>query len=361
MHHAVSTLIVVLLIVTYACAHTAWDLSTLQCTAGDVEILGPGTIINEPCQCIPGDFFNAKVNFTIYSKSSGRYCFSLYLCDAANTTLAFDQVVQRGTATYTFTFPNYPCGAGTQCFGFRPPNAVGQGLVFPKGTDCPTGVCCSTLVYDVNPPSTCPITGKIIPSKCRYSEICIQGRGASIACKSGCSGTCGPYNANLEVCDGGLKKPLDFQIVRNGNVVAETLDSNGNCSTLTVPVDASGITFVGRVIDADGCSRQATLSPLPFLPAVQVSLNAFQQNGCAREGTFTAVATGGQTPITYVFKVNGVTVPSTNGVYRFPDGIAHQFSTCYSVTVSATDANGCSDTDGPIPISQCVSTNVGCL
>src|SRR5438034_3922379 len=41
------------------------DLSTLPCTAGDVEIVGSGIILNEPCSCPPGGTFNAVVQFTV--------------------------------------------------------------------------------------------------------------------------------------------------------------------------------------------------------------------------------------------------------------------------------------------------------
>src|SRR5438067_1987641 len=37
------------------------DLSDSPCTAEDVEIVGPGIIINEPCSCTPGATFNAMV------------------------------------------------------------------------------------------------------------------------------------------------------------------------------------------------------------------------------------------------------------------------------------------------------------
>src|SRR5205814_7528023 len=46
------------------------DLSTDPCTAGDVEIVGSGIIINEPCVCTPGGFFNARVQFTVRNNTS---------------------------------------------------------------------------------------------------------------------------------------------------------------------------------------------------------------------------------------------------------------------------------------------------
>ena len=41
------------------------DLSDYPCTAEDVEIVGSGIVINEPCVCTPGGTFNATVQFTV--------------------------------------------------------------------------------------------------------------------------------------------------------------------------------------------------------------------------------------------------------------------------------------------------------
>src|SRR5437870_5271428 len=50
----------------------AWanDLSTNPCTAGDVEIIGTGIVLNEPCTCSPGGTFNATVQFTVRNNTS---------------------------------------------------------------------------------------------------------------------------------------------------------------------------------------------------------------------------------------------------------------------------------------------------
>src|SRR5438093_1622248 len=41
------------------------DLSGSPCTAGDVEIVGSGIIVNEPCVCPASGTFNATVQFTV--------------------------------------------------------------------------------------------------------------------------------------------------------------------------------------------------------------------------------------------------------------------------------------------------------
>src|SRR4030095_10508786 len=54
---------------------TANDLSTYPCTAGDVEIIGFGTVINEACACTPGGSFKATALFTARTHTStARYC-----------------------------------------------------------------------------------------------------------------------------------------------------------------------------------------------------------------------------------------------------------------------------------------------
>src|SRR5207247_8006805 len=59
------------------------DLSTSPCTASDVEIVGTGLIVNEPCICPPGGTFSATVQFTIRNNTnSGRYCVPLHLVPA---------------------------------------------------------------------------------------------------------------------------------------------------------------------------------------------------------------------------------------------------------------------------------------
>src|SRR5919199_302118 len=49
-------------------------LSLLQCTANDVRVVGPGVILNEPCDCPTGKF-DAQVRFTVENNAaSPRYC-----------------------------------------------------------------------------------------------------------------------------------------------------------------------------------------------------------------------------------------------------------------------------------------------
>ena len=98
------------------------DLSTFQCTAGDVEIIGTGLIINEPCTGCDGTF-NAEVQFTVRNNaSSDRTCITLHLVPAGTITAPFDVALggvigPKETKVMTGTIQGYPCGSGLVSFG----------------------------------------------------------------------------------------------------------------------------------------------------------------------------------------------------------------------------------------------------
>src|SRR5262245_7095552 len=134
------------------------DLSTSPCTAGDVEIVGSGIVVNEPCACTPGGTFNAIVQFTVRNNTStGRYCIALHLVpDGSVATQAFDVVLKdangnslapgksggdryKDTIMYA-TIPNFPCNQGLVCFG-------DAGVVRGK---CQPGQC-TTISWNTSP------------------------------------------------------------------------------------------------------------------------------------------------------------------------------------------------------------------
>jgi hypothetical protein len=74
------------------------DLSTFQCTAGDVQIVGAGLITNEPCSCT--GTFSANVSFTVTNNAaSDRGCITLHLVPVTINGTVFPQqdVVLQGT------------------------------------------------------------------------------------------------------------------------------------------------------------------------------------------------------------------------------------------------------------------------
>ncbi len=155
------------------------DISSLNCTANDVRIPSPGKILNEPCDCPVGKTFDADVSFHIINNTgTSRYCVTLHLCPitlADGTILQLDNVVigdiDAGfNGDKTVTIKNYPCGAGTLCFGSCGPGidpVTGLGdCSFPKGTNCPPSpACCSTITWNVKASDPCPDTTRQISSK----------------------------------------------------------------------------------------------------------------------------------------------------------------------------------------------------
>src|SRR5262245_2093529 len=92
--HALAVLALAMSLATHRAA--ANDLSDAPCTAGDVEIVGSGIVVNEPCVCRPGGKFNATVQFTVRNNTStGRYCIALHLVpDGAVITSPVDLVLR---------------------------------------------------------------------------------------------------------------------------------------------------------------------------------------------------------------------------------------------------------------------------
>src|SRR5437868_936336 len=123
------TVLTALILVAVAGAAMANDLSTLPCTAGDVEIVGSGVVINEPCVCTSSGFFDATVRFTVRNNtSSSRYCIALHLVpDGTILTAPVDLVLHDGNGNSTApgksggdrfhdtvmygTIPSYPCNS----------------------------------------------------------------------------------------------------------------------------------------------------------------------------------------------------------------------------------------------------------
>src|SRR5947209_13885641 len=138
-------------------AALADDLSSLNCTANDVRIAGPGVVLNEPCICKTGDTFTAQVQFHIVNNTgTDRYCVTGHLCPGvdengnvvvpAPANIIFGDIPANFDGLKTITIPNYPCNAGKVCFGAAGPDADGG---FPKGAACPTGKCCTTITWNV--------------------------------------------------------------------------------------------------------------------------------------------------------------------------------------------------------------------
>jgi hypothetical protein len=128
--------------------------------------------------------------------------------------------------------------------------------------------------------------------------------------------------------------------------------------TATFPQDGENHCVVVTASNADGsCPETSNTVTKLIKEPVTFTLNAFVQTDCSGAGSFKAVASGGTSPYTYTFKVNGTQVQSGSSDTLILS--AQLDGKCRTIVVSVKDANGCpgtvsaggTDTRG---ISQCV-------
>jgi hypothetical protein len=347
-------------------------LSGLNCTANDVRIVGPGLIVNEECTCT--GTFTARVKFFIINNTgTNRYCVTVHFCPGTlpDGTVFNPGDVQIGTIEaksaqfYEVAIPNYPCGSGLVCFGACGPGTdevTGQpDCSFPKGVACPAGQCCTTITWDVNQQGDCPQPhDRIITSKCRHQQVCIQGRGrvtldcdtSATGLQTNCPVECGA-TTTLRLCTTEAPAFGPFVFTLTGGGATQTMTSAGPCVDFTVGPITDTTSFTGTVRSNDGCQKSASVT-LTTSP-ITVTLAAPVQANCAGDLTFTAST--GKTGCTYNFSVDGTSVQNTtSNTYLYPgdpDGI------CHTVSVVAT-CGGCVSNTAPRTVSQCVTTTTPC-
>jgi len=270
------------------------DLSTFQCTAGDVEIIGTGEILNEPCTCT--GLFNAEVAFTVANNAaSDRGCITLHL---AGGPFPVQDIILNGgaacpgktTQVMTGFINNYPCNSGLVCFG----SAADDGR---RRCEAP----CSTVSWTVPGQDSCP-PDRQISSKCRHQHICIQGRGISLTCVNDpddandtCTPVCGG-TSTLVLCGSG-PEPFTFSLAANppGNAVIgpPTLNDDETCATYKVTFSGSCL-LTGSVAMDDGCTKTATHQM--NVTAISVSSASGTPPACfGSSTTLSACASGGGT------------------------------------------------------------------
>jgi hypothetical protein len=339
------------------------NLSGLNCTANDVRIPAPGTILNEPCSCT--GTFNAQVSFPIVNNTgTSRYCVTMHLCAGVDQDgnvvvpaqdIIIGDIPANFNGTKTVTINNYPCGAGLVCFGAAGSEADGG---FPKGAPCPSGQCCTTVSWNVVANDPCPDPKGVIKSKCRHQQICIQGRGeTTIACPAaGCDVTCGG-STTLTVCttEPASEGPFIFRLLSGTTVVDSFGPTTDKCHTFTVSPSVD-TTYTGRVIstqDTPDCVKDS--GPVTVhVTNITVTLQVTGGEAC-NSGALTVTASpAGCT--SYTFSVDGTQVQSgSSNTYQYP---ADPDGTCHTVSV-ATNCGGCQGS-ASTTISQCVQTTVGC-
>jgi hypothetical protein len=265
---------------------------------------------------------------------------------------------------YTVTIPNYPCGSGLVCFGACGPGTdpdTGQpDCSFGKGDPCPAGQCCTAISWDVNP--GCPT--RIITSKCRRQQVCIQGRGTTtVDCDTSASGVqdncavaCGA-TTTVRVCttEGASFGPFEFTLTGGGQT--QTFTGAGPCHDFTVGPITSNTSFTGTVKSNDGCTKSAsvTITTTPITVTLGVSGGGACESAANSGLTFTAST--GRTGCTYEWKVDGTVVSGVTGsTYNYS---ANPDNVCHTVSVKAT-CGGCVSNTASKTVKQCVNTTTGC-
>ncbi|HEX6508014.1 MAG TPA: twin-arginine translocation signal domain-containing protein [Chloroflexota bacterium] len=322
------------------------DLSSLGCTANDVQLTGAGRILNEPCNCAPGSPFTASVAFPIFNNaSSSRNCVELHLCPATATitgststsTVTFsntgfvpltDSIPGKTTATVTATL-SWFCGAGDVCFGS--PVTLGGG----GNPICPTGACCTVITWRVPGEDTnCSNTIRFIKSKCGMpGQVCIVGRSAALGCATNgnCSPTCGGVSTLVASQTGGTG-PYIFSLTGDGS---QTVSSSIG-ATVSFTVTTSTTTTYTVKANSGDCTRTLTTA-LTATPLGALTPTAPNTASCAGVACVTA-SVSGATTYTVTDGTTTASGTSTVNCFTYTPGVATQTVT---FTAVASNAAGC--------------------
>jgi hypothetical protein len=320
------------------------DLSGFPCTANDVNILGPATVLNEPCICAPGSTFNANVQFTVVNNAgAGRYCISLHL---VATTLPDGTVVQgqdvvlyatnglstapgKSTTLMTGTILNFPCNTGGALVCFGGPNEPSSGKCAP-GT-------CSTIAWTTSTGGANCKTADTSPpgGQCRHQQVCVQGFGASLVCKSGtsCNVICGGTAVLTAAVSGGIS-PYTYTLVGTDGS-SQTYPISGMTTDTSHDFTISPLkntTYTLTVTDSTGCTRTATFSVIASALA-QPTITAGTPD-CAGNTTFTAAPGLAD----YCWSVDGATCKDTGATNTFTIKLSPG---SHLVTVTVANSAGC--------------------
>jgi len=367
---------------------SANDLSDYPCTAGDVEIVGAGIVINEPCSCPPGGKFNAQVQFTVRNNTStGRYCIALHLVpDGAVAKQAFDIVLKDANGNSTApgksggekyhdtvmfgSIADFPCNTGEVCLGQ-------SGVVRGK---CSPGTC-TTISWNTSPGNAGCTTADQSPpgGQCRHQQVCVVGFGATLECTANCTPACGA-TATLQACvtAPAIRGPFQLGLAGDdGSSATQSAfaDPSGTtCVSFSVnPTKSPTTTYTLTVTDKDGCTRTAQTSLTVSAVTASISQGTAGCNGLAR---FIGSVTG-KTGCSYTWKIDGVSLAtflaggtSKDARVATVSGAAGDSldfrcldNACHTIEVSSSCANGTQTpctAKATTTASQCVTTTANC-
>jgi len=365
------------------------DLSDSPCTAEDVEIVGSGIVINEPCTCPPGGTFTASVQFTVRNNTStNRYCIALHLVpDGVVLSTPTDVVLKDASGKSTApgksggekyhdtvmygTIPNFPCNAGVVCFG---QSGVVRGKCAPMS--------CTTVSWNTSTgAANCTTADETPPGgQCRHQQVCIVGFGASLSCTANCNVTCGG-SSTLRACvtAPASRGPFTMTVAgSDGSTQTQSTfgDASGSaCLSFTVnPTLSPTTTYTLTVTDKNGCTRTATASvgvtpsTLTITPSTTPACNGVLvytasvtgQTGCSFTwtvdgGTMTAFAAAGGSDDARIARVSG----TSNNTFSF----RALDNACHTIRATASCSNGTQTpctASASVTAKQCVSATNGC-
>jgi hypothetical protein len=385
---ALTTFAVLLLSSLGAQRVAANDLSTYPCTAGDVEIVGSGVVVNEPCACTPSGTFTARVQFTVRNNTStGRYCIAIHLVpDGSIATQPFDVILRdangsstapgkSGGQSYRETImfadiPNFPCNQGLVCFG-------DAGVVRGK---CQPGQC-TTISWNTSPGNAACTTADQTPpgGQCRHQQVCVIGFGATLACTANCNVSCG-QSATLRACVSGPidRGPYTMTVAgSDGSTATQSTfgDASGTaCVNFTVtPTQSPTTTYTLTVTDKNGCTRTATAT-VGVTPTT-VTITPAANSGCNGVLSYTASVSGQTCGFTWTvdgqvlstFRAGGAADDARIARASGTNSNTFEFraldNACHTISVSASCQNGnqtpCTGT-ASVTAKQCVGTTRPC-
>jgi hypothetical protein len=363
------------------------DLSNKPCTAEDVEIIGTGIVLNEPCTC--SGTFSANVQFTVRNSSSAaRYCIALHLVPTTvgGVTIPGQDVIlhradglsqadgkANGTSfrdtVMTGTILNFPCNsAGSQvCFGSP---GVTEGKCDP-GT-------CTTIAWNTSnnainsgepDAAHCATADQNPPGgQCRHQQVCVQGFGIAVACADAscatraltnncCAVNCGE-SLRVKVTANGQSgtpcaTPLTISVKRPGasSFTNVTLNAAG-CYVDSSPVQG---TYTFRATDCHGCFREATLAVC--VASITAPVISVGNPDCSGNVTVTITSGCPQTGVTYTLQ----TASACDGTFTDTSAVFTNCATTIQLTQGATTALRVKASNGTAACDQtsnCVTKTV---
>jgi hypothetical protein len=330
----------------------AHDISSNNCQSGDVQVLSPFTIVNEPCSCPSGTSFTASaVAVMVNNAASDRLCVTVHLPPKTlsggavfgGDFLAAATLTGKSTQTVTATIAGYPCGAGDVTFGGALPSNYDKGPCPDASKPC-AGLSWETPGFS----GTCGPSGtaSASPSKCRFQQIRIIGRGANLTCVDGCTPGCGGVST-LRVSASGGSAPYTFSLAPGGQT------KTGTTSATFAVTSTATTTYTATVNFGDGCTRSVTttINVTPATASISASSPGTCSSASASDVTFTATPNSG----TFTWTVNGTAQAATGSSFTLtanPDALTR------TVGLSMLTSGGCAATATSKLVSQCVNTTV---